>query len=128
LDPCSLMLDPKRIWQDPIPPFLEDGAPANALQVAADTQGLILAEFPFIDEGYLLHLGRGTLREVAARNITANRYYDWAVDHCDHHFAGQADGPNRLAAFAQIFDKEVGDLTPNNLVAACARPDILTLD
>jgi GT2 family glycosyltransferase len=36
LDPSSLMFDPRRVWRDPIPPFLEDGAPATALQVAAD--------------------------------------------------------------------------------------------
>jgi glycosyltransferase involved in cell wall biosynthesis len=30
LNPCSLMLDPARIWRHPIPPFLEDGAPSTA--------------------------------------------------------------------------------------------------
>ena len=121
LHPCSLMLDPARIWRDPIPPFLEDGAPSTALQVAADEQGLRLAAFPFVEDGYLLHLGRGTLREVADANDASNRYYEWAVDHRDYHFAGRADGPRRFAAFAELFDAEVGDLTPDGLVAACLR-------
>jgi hypothetical protein len=60
-----------------IPPFLEDGAPATALQIGADEHGLRLAAFPFIEDGYLLHLGRGTLREVAETRDASNRYYDW---------------------------------------------------
>lgn len=128
LHPCSLMLDPTRIWQDPIPRFLEDGAPSTALQVAADAQGLRLVEFPFVEDGYLLHLGRGTLREVADRNDAANRYYNWAVDHRDYHFAGKADGIELLAAFTDLFDEEVGDLTPASLVIACLRPGIRALE
>jgi glycosyltransferase involved in cell wall biosynthesis len=123
LNPCALMIDPVRIWRDPIPPFLEDGAPSTALQVAADEQGLCLAEFPFIEEGYLLHLGRGTLREIADRGDADNRYYDWAVDHREYHFGGQADGPRRLDVFTAMFDAEVGDLTPDRLVAACLRQE-----
>ncbi len=127
LHPCSLMLDPARIWRRPIPPFLEDGAPSTALQVAADEHGLRLAEFPFVEDGYLLHLGRGTLREVAETSDAGNRYYDWAVDHRDYHFAGQPNGGQLLTAFANLFDAEVGDLTPEHLVLACLRPRLLTL-
>ena len=127
LHPCSMILDPARIWRDPIPPFLEDGAPATALQVAADERGLRLVEFPFVEAGYLLHLGRGTLREVAGSNEPSNRYYDWAVDRRDHHFAGRGDGPEVLAAFAGVFDAEVGELTPAALAAACLRPGVLSL-
>jgi glycosyltransferase involved in cell wall biosynthesis len=127
LDPCSLMLDPARIWRSPIPPFLEDGAPSTALQVAADEQGLRLVEFSFSEAGYLLHLGRGTLREVADAKDTSNRYYDWAVDHRDYHFAGQANGAQLLASFTNVFDGEVGDLTPERLVSACVRPHLLSL-
>jgi glycosyltransferase involved in cell wall biosynthesis len=127
LHPCSLMLDPARIWRDPIPPFLEDGAPSTALQVAADAHGLRLVHFPFVEDGYLLHLGRGTLREVADGDETSNRYYEWAVDHRDYHFAGRPDGAELLAAFANVFDAEVGELTPADLVAACLRQENLSL-
>jgi glycosyltransferase involved in cell wall biosynthesis len=127
LDPCSLMLKPARIWRDPIPPFVEDGAPSTALQVGADAQGLRLVAFPFVEGGYLLHLGRGTLREVADRNETTNRYYKWAVDHRDYHFAGKADGAELLASFTKLFDAEVGDLKPDRLAAGCLRPGILGL-
>jgi hypothetical protein len=127
LNPCSLLLEPARLWRDPIPPFLEDGAPSTALQVAADERGLCLVEFPFVEDGYLLHLGRGTLREVAAANVTENRYYAWAVEHRDYHFAGRADGAELLAGFLDVFDREVGDLTPDSLVAACLRPGLLSL-
>jgi hypothetical protein len=125
LDPCSLMLDPTLIWRDPIPPFLEEGAPATALQVGADEKGLRLVEFPFIEDGYLLHLGRGTLREVAGTNDTTNRYHAWAIEHRDYHFGGKSGGSDVLAVFAKLLDAEVGDLTPDGLVAACLRPGIV---
>ena len=127
LDPYSLMLDPARIWRRPIPPFLEDGAPATALQITADERGHRLVGFPFIEDGYLLHLGRGTLRAVAEAGVTSNRYYDWAVDHREHHFSGQANGSQLLHAVSDLFDDEVGDLTPEHLVAACLRLDPLTI-
>jgi hypothetical protein len=56
LDPCSLTIDPAHIWRAPIPPFIEDGAPSTALQIAADECGLDLVGFPFFESGYLLHL------------------------------------------------------------------------
>jgi glycosyltransferase involved in cell wall biosynthesis len=127
LHPCTLLIDPTRIWRDPIPPFLEAGAPAWALQVAADAKGMRLVEFAFIADGYLLHLGRGTLREVADGNDTSNRYYGWAVNHRDHHFACKVDGAELLAAFAKLFEANVGDLTPGGLVASCVQEDILSL-
>jgi Glycosyl transferase family 2 len=126
LNPCSLMLDPARIWRQPIAPFVEDGAPSTALQVAADEHGLPLIGFPFIEDCYLLHLGRGTLREVAAGQVTANRYYEWAANHRDYHFGGQANGARLLADFVRLFDSEVGDLTPASLVTACLGSDLLS--
>jgi hypothetical protein len=119
LNPCSMLFDPHRVWRSPIPPFLEDGAPATALQVAADACGLRLLDFPFIEDGYVLHLGRGTLREVARSGDTSNRYYAWALDHHEPHFAGQERGEDVYRGFRDFFDAEVGDLTSENLVLAC---------
>jgi glycosyltransferase involved in cell wall biosynthesis len=121
LHPVSLMLDPRRLWRRPIPPFLEDGAPGTALQVAADARGLRLVPFPFIEDGYLLHLGRGTLHEIAEAENADNRYYRWAVDHGDYHFANREEGAELYRAFREGFDAEVGDLTADNLIHACRR-------
>jgi len=122
LNPCSLIFDPRRIWRTPIPPFLEDGAPATALQVAADANGLRLVDFPFVEGRYLLHLGRGTLREIARSGDAANRYYEWAVDHHEPHFGGHENGEELYREFCDRFAAEVGDLTPENLVRAILRP------
>jgi hypothetical protein len=127
LHPLSLMLDPRRVWRSPIPPFLEDGAPATALQLAADAHGLRLVAFPFVEGGYLIHLGRGTLREIAGYADASNRYYTWALEHSDPHFAGRDDAAQLYRAFCALFDSEVGDLTPDNLVAACSRPRRLSI-
>ena len=119
LDPCCLIFDPRRVWRDPIPPFLEDGAPATALQVAADANGLRLVDFPFVEGEYLVHLGRGTLREIAQSGDAANRYYDWALDHREPHFGGYEPGSLLYREFSELFDADVGRLTADNLVRSC---------
>jgi hypothetical protein len=128
LHPCSLMLDPAAVWRPPIPPFVEDGAPATALQVAADERELRLEPFPFVEERYVLHLGRGTLREVANSGDTVNRYHAWAVGHRDYHFAGQMDGAELYGAFCELFDAEVGDVRPESLVRACRASRLLSVE
>jgi hypothetical protein len=115
------LFDPRRIWRNSIPPFLEDGAPATALQVAADGLGLRLVDFPFVEDAYLLHLGRGTLREIALSGDVANRYFAWAVDHNEPHFGGNERGADLYHAFCDRFEAELGELTPENLVQAIVR-------
>jgi glycosyltransferase involved in cell wall biosynthesis len=118
LNPCSLLFDPSRVWREPIPPFLEGGAPATALQIAADACGLRMLDFPFVEDGYVLHLGRGTLREIARSGDTANRYYEWALGHQEPHFGGQKGAADLYRDFVDRFESEVGELTPENLVEA----------
>jgi glycosyltransferase involved in cell wall biosynthesis len=120
LHPCSLLLDPELIWKPSIPRFAEDGAPAVAMQIAADELGLELVAFPFVEQRYIVHLGRGTLRAVAEGGDVDNRYYDWAVGHREYHFAGQPDGARLYREFCERFDADVGELTPANLVTALA--------
>jgi glycosyltransferase involved in cell wall biosynthesis len=121
LDPCSMLLDPHRVWRTPIPHFLEGGAPATELQIAVDALGLRLVAFPFVEDGYLLHLGRGTLREIARSGDTSNRYYEWALEHREPHFAAREGAAERYRGFCELFEAEVGDLTAENLVAAIVR-------
>jgi glycosyltransferase involved in cell wall biosynthesis len=128
LSPFSLILDPAQIWQPTIPPFLEDGSPAAGMQVAADAEGLRLVSFPFVERGYLIHLGRGTLRAVAETRDTTNRYYEWAAGHNEPYYMGQEDAPSRYQRFCEVFDDEVGELTPERVTAACSASDLLGLD
>jgi glycosyltransferase involved in cell wall biosynthesis len=128
LHPSSLIFDPALIWRSPIPPFVEDGAPALALQFAADEQGLRLLDFPFVEHGYLVHLGRGTLREIADTDDRVNRYYRWAAGHRDYHFGGHPSGSELYRRFGELFRGEVGELSPERLVAACQEPHVLALD
>jgi Glycosyl transferase family 2 len=128
LSPFSLILDPVQIWQPSIPPFLEDGAPATGMQVAADADGLRLVSFPFVERGYLIHLGRGTLRTIAESRDTTNRYYKWAASHRDPYYMGQEGAPSMYQRFCELFGEEVGDLTPERVTAACSASDLLSLD
>jgi glycosyltransferase involved in cell wall biosynthesis len=127
LSPFSLILDPAQIWQPSIPPFVEDGAPATAMQVAADADDLRLVSFPFVEDGYLIHLGRGTLRGIAEARDTTNRYYEWAAGHNEPYYMGQEGAPSLYQRFCEVFDDEVGELTPENVTAACGASDLLSL-
>jgi hypothetical protein len=128
LSPFSLILDPVQIWQPSIPPFLEDGAPGAGMQVAADADGLRLVSFPFVEHGYLIHLGRGTLRAIAESRDTTNRYYTWAAGHNDPYYMGQEGAPSMYQRFCELFGEEVGDPTPERVTAACSASDLLSFD
>jgi glycosyltransferase involved in cell wall biosynthesis len=127
LSPFSLILDPVQIWQPSIPPFVDDGAPASGMQVAADADGLRLVAFPFVEDGYLIHLGRGTLRSIAESRDTTNRYYEWAAGHNEPYYMGQEGARAAYQRFCEVFDDEVGDLTPERVAAACSASGLLGL-
>lgn len=77
------------------------------------------AEQAFTRDGYVVHLGRSSLRALVEGQDRDNRYYDWASAHHEPHFAGEAEAPARYAAFLAAFTDEVG--SPDNLVASCRR-------
>jgi glycosyltransferase involved in cell wall biosynthesis len=128
LSPFSLILDPVQIWQPSIPPFIEDGAPATGMQLAADADGLRLVSFPFVERGYLIHLGRGTLKTIVDSRDTTNRYYEWAAGHNEPYYMGQEGAPSTYQRFCEVFDEEVGDLTPEGVAAACGASNLLSVD
>jgi glycosyltransferase involved in cell wall biosynthesis len=114
-----MLLDPVRVWRDPIAPFEEDGSPSARLQLSAAEAGIASAELPFTRDGYVVHLGRSTLRAVAERRDVGNRYHDWATTHRDPHFAEEPGAPARYAAFLERFRADVGAFTDGDLVRAC---------
>ena len=128
LSPFSLILDPAQIWQPSIPPFVDDGAPASGMQLAADADGLRLVAFPFVEDGYLIHLGRGTLKSIAESRDTTNRYYEWAAGHNEPYYMGQEGAPALYQRFSEVFDESIGDLTPESVTAACDASGLLGLD
>jgi len=116
-----LLLDPQQIWQAPIARFEEHGSPSEHLQHSAIAAGVRAEEFPFTRDGYAVHLGRATLRTVAAASDADNRYFEWATSHQEPHFMDEPDAPGRYAAFLREFATDVGELTTANLIAACSR-------
>jgi hypothetical protein len=128
LEPFSLILNPALLWHPPLPPFGEHGSPTAALQVAAEATGLRLLDFPFVEQRYILHLGRGTLHQIAERRDTTNRYYEWATTHHEYHYSGNPAGAQLYAAFAELLNSETGDLHPTGLVKACRNPVRLNLE
>ena len=116
-----LLLDPAQVWRDPVVPFDEDGSPSQRLQDSARTAGIAVAELPFTRIGYVVHLGRTTLRALLRDDARGNRYFDWARTHSEPHFMEEPAAPARYAAFLAEFNDEVDQPTADRLIAACRR-------
>ena len=116
-----LLLDPAQVWRDPVAPFEEDGSPSRRLQESARRSGITVAELPFTRDGYVVHLGRTTLRAVLHDDARSNRYFNWARTHAEPHFMDEPAAPQRYAAFLEAFNDEVGQPTAERLIAACRR-------
>jgi glycosyltransferase involved in cell wall biosynthesis len=124
----SLLLDPARVWQPGISRFEENGAPGVAMQISLLRRGLSRLDFPFRKEGYLIHLGRGTLRAVYERDDRSNKYFSWAKGHWESHYhQGGARALEMHGRFRDLFSREVPQLTPAALVEACSRPELVRL-
>jgi glycosyltransferase involved in cell wall biosynthesis len=115
----SLLLDPTTAWRPPVPPFREDGEPSAALQLGLLRAGQKLVPFPFADEGYLLHVGRATLAQLVETHAVENRYLTWALSHNEPHFDGASEARRTYDEFLRLFDRELGELTPDRLIHAC---------
>ena len=115
----SLLIDPAQVWQPTIPPFQDHGSPSEALQRSCAQAGLLAVDFPYTRGGYILHIGRGSLREIVATQDRTNRHYEWATTHNEPHFALEADGPAAYAAFQAAFARDVPTLDVADLIQAC---------
>ncbi len=114
----SLLIDPWQVWRNSIIPFEEHGEPSKHLQESCNEQGLILTPFDFIKNRYIIHLGRGTLAEIKKNKDENNRYFGWARDHFQPHYAGEEgieDIYNKLKA---AFYKDVPYFEPLTIVNA----------
>lgn len=120
LSMCSTLFDPAIVWQPGHRPFLEDGDPSRHLQADLTGAGHRRLAFPFCSDGYVLHLGRGTLAQVAARDAIDNRYHAWAIERHEPHFALRADGAALASRFEERYRVAVPDDRIETLVDALA--------
>lgn len=119
----SLLIDPTRVWRNPIVPFAEHGEPSKHLQESVIAAGLTMTPFPFTADGYIVHLGRGTLARVAQASERDNRYFDWARDHHAPHFTEEPGAEPAYAEVHAAFERDVPrlNLDPHTLIAAIRR-------
>ena len=115
----SLLLDPAQVWRPGIPPFQDHGSPSEALQRSCAQAGLVAVDFPYTRGGYIVHVGRGSLRELLAAGERTNRHYEWATTHHEPHFALEPTAPAAYAAFQAAFARDVPTLDAASLVRAC---------
>ena len=116
-----LLVDPTRVWRDPISPFADDGDPLFELLRSCEADAVPAVTFPFLANGHVIHRGRGTLAQIAARDDRSNRFHEWAKDHHDAHFAEVPGAAERYAALLSDFGASVPSLTASELVHACRR-------
>ena len=117
----SLLIDPAQVWQPPIEPFQDYGVPSEALQRSCAEAGLLAVEFPYTRGGYIIHIGRGSLRAIMEADDRTNSHYEWATTHHEPHFALEADAPAAYAGFQAAFARDVAILDAATLIQACRR-------
>ncbi|HEV2067900.1 MAG TPA: glycosyltransferase [Thermomicrobiales bacterium] len=116
----SLLIDPAQVWRDPVVPFAEHGEPSKHLQESAIAEGLTMTPFPFTAERHIIHLGRGTLAQIARTQERDNRYFDWARDHHMPHYAEEAGSERAYAEVHAAFRRDVPtlDVDPHEIARA----------
>ncbi len=104
--PSSLILDPARVWQRAAGAFDRSGAPAMAMQQRMIRARLARCNFPFMADGYVLHLGGATLRSIWEGGCRENVHYEWAKTRHNPHFHGNPDGAVILEELLAMFERE----------------------
>jgi hypothetical protein len=117
----SLLIDPAQVWQPTIQPLQDHGLPSEALQRSCAQAGLLAVDFPYTRGGYIIHVGRGSLRVIAQTGDRTNTHYEWATTHNQPHFALEADAPAAYAEFQAAFARRA-DPRRGRLIHACRRP------
>ncbi len=124
----SILIDPVRVWKRGICTFEEVGDPAVPLQKSMIQAGIKRVDFPFCAENYLLHLGRGTLKNIFDKNISTNNYFEWAREKNEFHFQGNPNGFLFYEEYLKIFSQEVSSFSPELIVEACLNPQKINFD
>src|SRR5206468_7355035 len=106
---------------------MDDGTPEQALEHAILAGGLTLESFPFLHHSYVLHLGSGTMREVAHGHKSRNRFYEYAVDHHELHYNHHPLGPRLHRSLITAYEREVETDTHEALVAACRQTELYAI-
>lgn len=119
LSTYCLLLDLAQARGDGLPGLIDHGEPSRELQEALRRRGRTLVPFPFASAGYVVHVGRATLRRLVESGRRENRYYEWAASHNRPHFGRHAGAMQAYERLLAEFDAEVGPVGPEALVSAC---------
>lgn len=111
----SLIINPAYTWKRRISPFINHGMPSVLFYSSVRKNGLYICDFPFRSMNYILHLGRGTLKQINISNDVKNQYYEWALTHYEYHFHGNPKGALLLEKTAQLFHSKVGEINDTNI-------------
>jgi CheY-like chemotaxis protein len=123
----SLLIRPEAVWRRSVAPFLDDGEPGAEQQRSIRRRGLAVGDFPFFAEGYLLHLGQGSLRGVVDRGDKTHRMFGWAAGNYEFHYHGHPRGAELHRAALDVLHRELPSFGPAAVVDACTRADPLRI-
>lgn len=117
----SLVIDLGQIARPDVRPFVSGGDPSLPFLDSARRAGLELSQFPFTSEGFVIHLGRGSLAAVWRADDRDHELYEWAVDHHEPHFAQVPGAPERYANLVERFRRDIGSPLERNFVRVIGR-------
>lgn len=115
-----LLVDPARTWRDPLAVFEDGGDPSFAFLASCQSAGLVLNEFGFLSDGYVIHRGRGTLARLVDTDERSNPLYGWALEHHEPHFGGVSGAAERYEVIPARFGVEVPRLDAATLAEVCS--------
>ena len=121
----SMVIDPRTVWRRGLPPFEEQGHPADALRKLVVESGGLTVDHPFADDGYLLHHRAGSMLSVRNMGLKHNATAEWIAERAlrgqpvelPDAFPGAGDPDSAYARFQREFDAAVGGSAPEAFAA-----------
>lgn len=124
----SLLVNPSLVWRGTIFPFDDSGSPAKKMHLSLRKRQVAIADYPFRDQNFVLHIGRGTIAKIHATEAKGNRHYRPEPERVAPHFHGNPNGQEIYNQFLGLLHQEIRDFTPEEVTAACSRPGRLAMD
>ena len=115
--PSSLFLDLQKTFLAGRGRFDISGAPATELHHSLRRAKIPIADFPVFDDGYVLHIGRGTRRALHNRKEHTNRHFQGSAGPVEAHYHGK----ELHRQFLERFHAEIPEFSPERLADACFR-------
>jgi hypothetical protein len=107
--------------------FVHGGSPSRSITALYRGHKRKIINYPFRSRYYMLHIGCGTRKVIKEIGDTQNEWYDDPAD-CNPWYHADPLAPIIHDEFIQIFTQDVPKLTPDAVVRACLKDNLIELD